>query len=123
MDTKLVLFGFALVMGCAMMISGCTPDQPLGPDVKVEHPSLEFAVSQRIGESNADERACWGQATQVFARTGAMGEHASQQDTPRLGLRNLARALHEQGIIPDDNMQALGAFVADALGLSIDACM
>lgn len=40
-----------------------------------------------------------------------------------MGLRNLARAVFEQGVIPDDTMQALGAFVAEALGLSIDACM
>jgi hypothetical protein len=71
-----------------------------------------------------NEKACWGQATKVFAQfePGTMGEHASQQENPRLGLRNLARSLHEQGIIEDDSMQALGAFVADELGLSIEAC-
>lgn len=68
------------------------------------------------------DNACWGQATQVFARTGEMGEHASQQVNPRLGLRNLARALFEAGVLEDDTMQALGAFVVDELGLSIDAC-
>lgn len=68
------------------------------------------------------EDACWGQATKVFAQMGAMGEHASQQPTPRVGLRNLARALAEAGVIPDDSMQSLGAFVATELGLSIDAC-
>ncbi|MCZ7543484.1 MAG: hypothetical protein M5R40_08075 [Anaerolineae bacterium] len=67
--------------------------------------------------------ACWGQATRVFAQMGEMGEHASTQPTPRLGLRNLARALAADGIIPDDSMQALGAFVAAELGLSIDACL
>jgi len=41
---------------------------------------------------------------------------------PRLGLRNLARALYEQGVIPDDSMQALGVVVANELGLSIEAC-
>jgi hypothetical protein len=66
--------------------------------------------------------ACWGQATKVFAQLGAMGEHSSSFATPRLGLRNLARALADSGVIPDDSMQALGAFVADELGLSIDAC-
>jgi hypothetical protein len=66
--------------------------------------------------------ACWGQATKVFARSGMMGEHSSSFDTPRLGLRNLARSLADTGAIPDDSMQALGAFVADELGLSIDAC-
>jgi hypothetical protein len=68
------------------------------------------------------DQACWGQATAVFAQTGEMGEHSSQQATPRLGLRNLARALADAGIIPDDSMQALGTFVANELGLSIQAC-
>lgn len=69
------------------------------------------------------DQACWGQATKVFAKMGEMGEHARQQSTPRLGLRNLARALYRDGVIADDSMQALGAFVAAELGLSIDACM
>jgi len=69
-----------------------------------------------------DGNSCWGQASAVFAQTGEMGEHASQQVLPRYGLRNLARELYKAGVIPDDSMQALGAFVADELGLSIDAC-
>jgi hypothetical protein len=72
---------------------------------------------------SSNSHACWGQATAVFAQTGVMGEHSSQQPTPRLGLRNLARALAEQGVIEDDSLQTLGAFVADALGLSIEACL
>jgi hypothetical protein len=76
-----------------------------------------------VATASTDQpNACWGQATRAFAEMGAMGEHASQFPTPRLGLRNLARALAAEGVIPDDSMQALGAFVADALGLSIDAC-
>lgn len=71
----------------------------------------------------ANGNACWGQATAVFAQTGEMGEHASQQPTPRQGLRNLARALYDAGIIADDSMATLGQFVANELGLSIDACM
>ncbi|MEZ4663081.1 MAG: hypothetical protein R2911_36495 [Caldilineaceae bacterium] len=74
-------------------------------------------------QANAgNENACWGQATAVFAHTGVMGEHASQEPTPRMGLHNLAVALYDAGIIEDDSMAALGAFVASALGLSIDAC-
>ncbi len=73
--------------------------------------------------ADADNDACWGQATAVFARMGEMGEHASQQPTPRLGLRNLARALADAGVIPDDSLQSLGAFVASELGLTIDACI
>lgn len=70
-----------------------------------------------------EDNACWGQASAVFAQTGVMGEHASEQPTPRLGLHNLAVTLYEAGVLPDDSLQSLGAFVADALGLSIDACM
>ena len=83
---------------------------------------LIFAFSV-VKAQGANSNACWGQATKVFAHTGEMGKHSSQQPTPRLGLRNLARALYDDGVIPDDSMQSLGAFVADALGLSIDACM
>lgn len=82
---------------------------------------LMTATSVAAGTSNP--KACWGQASAVFAQTGAMGEHSSQQPTPRLGLRNLARALADQGVIPDDSMQALGRFVVSELGLSIEACM
>ena len=67
--------------------------------------------------------ACWGQATKVFAMTGVMGKHASGEPTPRLGLARLARALYEAGVISEPTMQALGAFVANELSLSIDACM
>jgi hypothetical protein len=70
----------------------------------------------------AAEPACWGQATKVFAATGEMGAHSSQQANPRLGLRNLARALYADGVIADDSMAALGVFVTGELGLAIDAC-
>lgn len=75
------------------------------------------------GEAVAVNAACWGQASAVFAQMGEMGQHASEQDEPRLGLRNLARALAELGVIPDDSMASLGAFVAAELGLEIEACM
>jgi hypothetical protein len=81
-----------------------------------------FVISVTIAMAAPNDHACWGQATKVFAQSGEMGTHASQQPNPRLGLRNLARALYDQGVIPDDSMQALGAFVATELGLSIDAC-
>lgn len=74
--------------------------------------------------ANTDEdSACWGQASAVYAQMGLTGEHSSSFETPREGLRNLARQLYADETIEDDTMQALGAFVAEALGLSIDACM
>ena len=82
------------------------------------------ALSVSAGNGNGNGNgACWGQATAVFAQTGEMGEHSSQQATPRLGLRNLARLLADAGVIPDDSMQSLGVFVTNELGLTIEACM
>jgi hypothetical protein len=75
-----------------------------------------------VGPAAGASQSCWGQASAAFAQMGAMGEHSSSFETPRLGLRNLARALYEQGLIPDDSMQALGVFVVDELGLSVEAC-
>jgi hypothetical protein len=86
---------------------------------------LVFATVQAAPNDNA----CWGQASAVFAQMGVMGEHSADPDEdgvkggPRIGLRNLARSLYEAEIIPDDSMASLGAFVATALGLSIDACL
>lgn len=72
--------------------------------------------------SAQSENACWGQATKVFAQMGAMGEHSSSFDTPRLGLKNLARYLYSIDAVPDASMQSLGVFVAAELGLDIEAC-
>lgn len=88
--------------------------------------ALMLVFASSVGASSAEaapgENSCWGQASAVFAQTGEMGSHSSQQPTPRLGLRNLARALYDASVIPDDSMQALGVFVSDELGLSIEAC-
>lgn len=104
------------VMAGALFLAGCAdpvaPDQALAPEV------ASFAATPQ-----ASSQACWGQATKVFAQMGVMGEHSSQQANPRLGLANLARALYEDGVIAEPTMQALGAFVAATLGLSIDACV
>jgi len=82
-----------------------------------------FGVAPLTASAASNPNACWGQATEVFAATGQLGQHASSQPTPRLGLANLARALFDQGVIPAPTMQALGAFVSAQLGLSISACM
>jgi hypothetical protein len=84
---------------------------------------VSMLLVSTVAYAAPSDRACWGQATKVFVQLEDMGEHSSQQETPRLGLRNLARSLYEQGIIEADTMQALGAFVAAELGYSIDACM
>lgn len=92
----------------SLLVAALTGALALGPAV----------ASTAAPSSNA----CWGQATKAFAQMGVMGEHASSFETPRLGLRNLARALAAAGDIPDDSMQSLGAFVAAELRLEIAAC-
>ena len=62
--------------------------------------------------------SCWGQASAEFAMQGRMGEHSAGFETPRLGLRNLARATLGE----DATMEDLGAFVAGAEGFEIEAC-
>ena len=84
---------------------------------------LMLAVMIIPMSAEASSPQCWGQATAVFAQMGVMGEHASQEPTPRLGLYNLAVALADAGIIPDASMESLGVFVSSALGLSIESCM
>jgi hypothetical protein len=100
--------------------------------VRMSLPALAFASAALLAGLTAPiqrdayaaaPRSCWGQATKVFAQLGEMGPHASQQTTPRLGLAGLARSLYEAGVISEPTLQALGAFVASDLGLSIDACM
>jgi hypothetical protein len=85
---------------------------------------LAFTGAMLPAQAQAqNDAACWGQATAVFAQMGEMGKHASQEPTPRLGLKNLARALYDAGVLAEPTLQALGAFVASELGLSIDACL
>jgi len=69
--------------------------------------------------------ACWGQATAVFAQMGEMGEHASQQPTPRAGLANLAKDLYyEEGVLDAPTIQALGAWLVEIdPALTVEACM
>jgi hypothetical protein len=108
-------FTCALALGTVAALAGaCSSSSPVAPSSMGAE-----AGAQAVTTSNA----CWGQATQVFARTGVMGQHASQEDTPRAGLRNLARSLYQLGLLPDDSLQSLGAFVAVEYKLSIDACL
>jgi hypothetical protein len=76
------------------------------------------AVTGGVATAAPASASCWGQASATFAHEGKMGEHSSSFETPRLGLRNLARSLNPE----DDSMQALGRFVATASGYDIDAC-
>ena len=54
-----------------------------------------------------DHPSCWGAASADLAQTGAMGQHASSFDSPRLGIGNVAELFtgtHQ----PGDLAAALG---------------
>ena len=110
---------WALVVGATLCLAACanSPTDPTGDQQATIRQTEDALFSQTANGS------CWGQASKVFAQLGLMGEHSSDQANPRLGLRNLARALYDAGVLPDDTMYDLGAFVSAELGLSIDACM
>jgi len=116
------LVACALVAG--LVAAGCTDSMSIGP-TSPTGASLASTTSATAWSAVAtrNEQACWGEATEALARLGEMGYHASHQDNPRLGLRNVARVLYDMGLLPDDSLQSLGAFLSSALGLSIDSCL
>jgi len=83
-----------------------------------------FALMLMPVSAKAYTNACWGQATAAFAQMGEMGEHASQQPTPRDGLANLANDLYDAGAIDAPTLQALAAFLVSIdPDLTVEACM
>lgn len=83
-----------------------------------------LAIVFMPASAKAYTNACWGQATAVFAQLGEMGDHASQQPTPRLGLANLANALYDDEVIDAPTLQALAAFLVSIdPNLTVEACM
>jgi hypothetical protein len=109
----------ALSVVATLCLTACV-EAPTDP---IADQQVTIQESQDALFSRAPAAACWGQASKVFAQLGAMGEHSANQANPRLGLRNLARALYDAGVLAGDTMYDLGVFVAAELGLEIDACM
>ena len=109
-----------LVAACSQPGS-FSPTSPSASVVPVTVAVIGGSGASALGTRN--ERACWGEATQALAQLGEMGYHASHQSNPRLGLRNVARLLNDLGLLPDDSLQSLGAFLSSALGLNIDSCL
>jgi hypothetical protein len=83
-----------------------------------------FALIWAPAPAAAYSQECWGQATAAFARMGEMGQHASEQPTPRDGLANLAGYLYDDGTIDAPTLQSLAAYLVSIdPDLSVDACM
>ena len=66
--------------------------------------------SQRTSQSTSN---CWGVVSSQLAHVeGGIGDHASSQASPRLGLGNVARLFYDQGLIAAPTLSALGSFLA-----------
>jgi hypothetical protein len=70
-----------------------------------------------------DNNNCWSVVTSQRATTaGDIGTHASSQDSPRLGLGNVARVLFDLGLISGPTVWDLGSGLATLDGLDATSC-
>ena len=66
---------------------------------------------------------CWGVVSARLASTEhTMGEHASNQTEPRLGLGNLARILYEAGVTSGPHVSDMGSFLATVDDVEATQC-
>ncbi|HSM71670.1 MAG TPA: hypothetical protein VK851_09015 [Anaerolineales bacterium] len=71
----------------------------------------------------AENHKCWGKVTSQRASTfHDLGQHSSEQSTPRSGLGNVARALYEAGLTEGPSVGDLGSFLASVDGLDETFC-
>lgn len=97
------------------------------PDARNDEPGSARGVQQVTGTVVLSLRLldssplvhpqnCWGVVTSQLAGLGGLGEHASQQEVPRVGLGNLARSL---GF---DHISEMGTFLAEIDGIEATEC-
>ena len=81
--------------------------------------ALALTVAAPAAFASPPHEACWGVVTQQLATTSqGIGDHASAQDTPRLGLGNAARAF----INEDAKVYDLGTLLASIDGSGATYC-
>lgn len=79
--------------------------------------AASFAVAGPASAAQPPDTNCWGMnSAQAAQYLGGLGEHASSQDSPRMGIGNTARALGLAG--PGE----LGAFLASVDGIDATTC-
>ena len=87
-------------------------------------PTIAAPASQRSSQNAANTaNNCWGVVSAQLAHVeGGLGDHASSQSSPRLGLGNVARLFYEQGLIDAPTLSALGSFLASLDEYDQTAC-
>ncbi len=74
---------------------------------------LTIASAATAARPSPSNNNCWGVVSSQLAHVeGGIGDHASSQPTPRLGLGNVARLFYDQGLIAAPTVSALGSFLA-----------
>ena len=86
-------------------------------------PAAASAASGRDAPRSSSTTNCWGVVTSQLAHVeGGIGEHASSQATPRLGLGNVARLFFELGLIDSPTVSDLGSLLAQLDEYDETAC-
>lgn len=75
--------------------------------------AAQAAPGRAQPDSGQSTKNCWGVVSSQLAHVeGGIGEHASSQATPRLGLGNVARLFYDLGLIDDPHVSDLGSLLA-----------
>lgn len=78
---------------------------------------LAVTVTPALADGRPTNPNCWGVVTsQAAVAVGGIGEHASGQTEPRLGLGNLVR------VLGFDHISDLGSFLAMVDGIEATQC-
>jgi len=76
-------------------------------------PGTAFGAPARDASTDATPKNCWGVVSAQLAHVeGGIGEHASSQPSPRLGLGNVARLFYDLGLIESPHVSDLGSLLA-----------
>jgi hypothetical protein len=74
---------------------------------------LVAAATSAVLAAKPANPSCWGVVTsQRAVAVGDLGEHSSTQDTPRMGLGNFARFLHDLGLTAGPHISDTGTVAA-----------
>ena len=85
--------------------------------------SLVALTAGPVAAAAPDNPNCWGVVSAQRATTlGDIGQHASAQSSPRLGLGNTARLLFEIGLTAGPHVSDLGFGLATLDGIPQTSC-